>query len=78
MTLAAEPGPMFVTRIENVIGSPAWTVVPSGVFSTLTSGQLTVIWPLSVLFAGVMSPVAVMLTVLFFTPQAAEVVGEVI
>src|SRR6187551_1979070 len=44
----AEPGPALDTTIENDAGSPASTWPSFGVFTTLTSGHWTVMWPGSV------------------------------
>src|SRR5437899_1786711 len=37
-TFTAVPGPLFVTTIEKLIVSPAWYVVPSGVFTIASTG----------------------------------------
>ena len=56
VTLAAGPGPLFVTVIEKTALAPASTEPASGVFTTETSGHWTVIRPESELFVWLMSP----------------------
>ena len=54
--------------------APAWTVPPSGVFATVTSGQRTVTWPGSV---SVPSLIEVIWPVLLISAQLALVVALV-
>ena len=75
VTPVASAGPRLVTLMVNLAWSPASTSLPespsSGVFSTLTSGQRTVIWPAS---ASLPSFVDEMRPVLSMTPHESFVV----